>query len=126
MWRRRPRPPAQTNRAATRQPCFPQTNDEDAEATNLQPTSRRESHFNVAGRADESHTTAMRILPHPRTFANANREGAALFRELIAAGYGSLAFQYHPDDEGSVEAIQGLNRLIDRLIDKLRRGVLAA
>jgi hypothetical protein len=49
-------------------------------------------------------------------------QDAALFRELIEAGYRALALKLHPDQGGSVEAMQRLNALVA----KLRRGVLAA
>ena len=57
--------------------------------------------------------------PQPVHFPD---QDAALFRELIEAGYRALALKLHPDQGGSVEAMQRLNALVA----KLRRGVLAA
>lgn len=45
-----------------------------------------------------------------------------LLRELITAGYRMLALKLHPDMGGSVEDM----RVLNALVEKLRRGVLAA
>ena len=49
-------------------------------------------------------------------------EEAALFRELIEAGYRALALKLHPDRGGSTAAMQRLNALMNRL----RRKTVAA
>jgi hypothetical protein len=49
-------------------------------------------------------------------------EDQALLLEMVNAGYRALSLRLHPDRGGSHEAMQRLNRLVN----KLRRGLLPA
>jgi hypothetical protein len=80
------------------------------------------SHLNRVWRErfDEEESEAPPRQTPPPDFPDEER---ALVRELLEAGYRTLALKYHPDCGGSTQAMQRLNTLMNKLRN---RGVLIA
>lgn len=79
----------------------------------------REPLCGAVHRQIEARATSPEPLAHPQRGISVNREDAALVKQIVDAGYRSIATRIHPDAGGSTADMQRLNAIVSSLRSQL-------